>query len=318
MKFDVIFTNPPFQDTANRNSTPHKLWIDFTLAVFDRLLEEEGTLCQVSPSSFGSPSNSVLDIMREYETQVLRYDTEPHFRATALKPGSTFSDYAIRKRPTGDTVTRVHTAKQDFSMVLDETVWYLPNDLSPMSIGIHEKVIFLHPNKLPIEWDYVTCHNINRFAHRSKYKKVTLSEIEDPAFPYAAYHTSNSCWWSSVEPECLRVPKVVWSRSGYMKPVPDSGEYGVTDMSYFVRVNDFDEAENLAHNLSLNLIKYVSQSAKWSGFGNERVFAALPNLPRDKKLSDGELYSLFSLTAEEVEYVESYLAPKRRGRAPKA
>ena len=64
MRFDNILTNPPFQDTVNRKKTPHKLWIDFTLDVFDRLLKDGGNLLQVSPASFASPSNVVPDLMR--------------------------------------------------------------------------------------------------------------------------------------------------------------------------------------------------------------------------------------------------------------
>jgi hypothetical protein len=73
MKFDVILTNPPFQDSVNRKKTPHKLWIDFTLAVFDRLLKPGGSLVQVSPASFSSPSNVVLGLMEENQTRVLRF-----------------------------------------------------------------------------------------------------------------------------------------------------------------------------------------------------------------------------------------------------
>lgn len=302
----------------NRNSTPHKLWIEFTRAAFDRLLKDGGTLCQVSPASFGSPSNAVLDLMREFQTQVVRFDTEHHFQGTHLRPGSTFSDYSIRKLPRGSSNTLFITSLGEFQIHLDDSVAYLPNDLSPIAISIHRKVMFTHTEKLPVEWDYVTCHNINRFAHRSRFGKITLSEKEHPEFPFPAYHTSNACWWSSVEPECLKVPKVIWSRSGYMKPIADAGKYGVTDMSYFVRVQNSDEAANLAHNLSLKLIAYISKSAKWSGFGNERVFAALPALPVDRRLTDAELFEMFDLAQEEVDYVETFLAPKRRGRTAKA
>jgi hypothetical protein len=105
LKFDVILTNPPFQDSVKRNKTPHKLWIDFTKAVFDRLLVDGGVLCQVSPASFASPSNVILDVMRENQTLVLRTDTEAHFRKANV--GSSFSDYLIRKTPNNGTVTDV-------------------------------------------------------------------------------------------------------------------------------------------------------------------------------------------------------------------
>ena len=50
-------------------------------------------------------------------------------------------------------------------------------------------------------------------------------------------------------------------------------------------------------------MQYILKTAKWSGFGNEKVFKALPNLLRDKKLTDDEVYQLFGLTEPEVEYV---------------
>jgi hypothetical protein len=314
LKFDVILTNPPFQDSVNRNKTPHKLWIDFTKAVFDRLLLDGGLLCQVSPASFASPSNVILDVMREHQTLVLRLDTEAHFRDSNV--GSSFSDYLIRKTPNNGTVTDVLNRRGHFPTRLDESVWYLPNDFCETSLEIHRKVIFSSTEKLPVEWDYVTCHNIRRHPHRVA--EVTLSETKRDGFPFEVYHTNNASWWSSVAPPWINEPKVLWSRSGYMKPVPDEGRFCVTDMAYFVRVHDFHEAEILAHNLSLKLIYYISQTAKWSGYGNERVFAALPDLPRDRRLTDSELFEMFGLTGEEVDYVEASLAPKRRGRAPKA
>ena len=39
MKFDNIVGNPPYQDTNKRNTTPHKLWIDFTKKEFFRLVK---------------------------------------------------------------------------------------------------------------------------------------------------------------------------------------------------------------------------------------------------------------------------------------
>ena len=39
MKFDVVATNPPFQDYKNKKKTQHKLWIDFTRCAFDKWLK---------------------------------------------------------------------------------------------------------------------------------------------------------------------------------------------------------------------------------------------------------------------------------------
>ena len=95
----------------------------------------------------------------------------------------------------------------------------------------------------------------------------------------------------------------MWTRSGYTKAFYDGGKYGGTDMMYFVLVNSHNEGLNLLHNLQSKLMRYILKTAKWSGFGNEKVFTSLPNLLRNKKLSDKDIFNLFNLTQKEINYV---------------
>jgi hypothetical protein len=303
VKFDVILTNPPFQDSVNRRKTPHKLWIDFTLSVFRRLLKDGGSLVQVSPASFASPSNIVLELMTGFQTHVLRLDTGRHFPTI----GSTFSDYWIEKTSHKSSPTTVVTPHESFTIMLDRTVAYLPNDISRLSLSVHKKVMFGGGKRLPVEWDYVTAHNIRRYD-----ANPTLVETPDPSHPYPVFHTNRTTWWSSLQQEWATAKKVMWTRSGYTKPFYDPGRLGGTDMVYFVRVNSDTEGENLAHNLNSELMRYIYKTAKWSGFGNERVFSNLPSMPTDKSLSDYEVYTLFGISDEEVSYVRQSLGADRR------
>lgn len=303
MRFDNILTNPPFQDTVNRKKTPHKLWIDFTLDVFDRLLKDGGNLLQVSPASFASPSNVVLDLMSKHQTQVLRVDTEHHFPEV----GSSFSDYWIKKCLNDARPTLVSTSDEEFKIELDKSVAYLPNDLSRLSLSIHGKFMFEDRPKLVVEWDYVSAHNIRR-----RDKTPSLVEVRDDAHPYPVFHTNRSTWWSSARQEWAQSKKVMWTRSGYTKPFFDAGTLGGTDMVYFIRVATDAEGEALAANLNTKLFRYVYKTAKWSGFGNERVFSRLPDIPRDRTLTDHEMFQLFGISQEEVDYVERALEPRRR------
>ena len=303
MKFDVILTNPPFQDTVNRKKTPHKLWIDFTLAVFDRLLADGGSLIQVSPASFSSPSNVVLQLMEENSTEVLRFETDHHFPEVA----STFADYWIRKQHPRSPRTRVIKDESEFRITLDKSIAYVPNDLCRVSMSIHKKVMFTERDRLPVEWDYVVAHNIRRYD-----PEPTLVEIRDKSHPFPVFHTNRSVWWSSVRQEWADEPKVMWTRSGYTKPFYDPGEMGGTDMAYFVRVAVDDEGKALEEHLNTSLMLYIYKTARWSGFGNERVFALLPNLPRDRILSETEIHDWFGLTREEVQYVRDAMEPCRR------
>ena len=298
MKFDLILTNPPFQDRGKRGKTPHKLWIDFTRYSFDNLLADGGHLCQVSPSSFQSPSNRILDLMKVHDTQWINLDTAEHFDGVA----SSFADYTIRKAPNPHTGTMVTKDGCEFRVALDEDVMYLPNDLSDLALEVHRKVIFDSVEKLAVERDYVTCHNI-----LLKKQEPTLSKEQTDRHVFPVLHTNRQTWWSSLRQPWADEPKVMWSRSGYTLPFFDPGQLGGTDMVYFVRVPSAEAGQHLADHLASKLFRYVFKTAKWSGFGNERVFDALPALPLDRSLSDVDLFRMFQLTSEEVEYVEGQL-----------
>ncbi len=301
-KFDVILTNPPFQDSVQRGKTPHKLWIDFTRAVFARFLADGGLVCQVSPSSYGSPCNEVLSLMKQNETLLLRHDTNTHFPGVA----SSFSDYIIRKTPNSGVPTRIIVGGTEDSVVLDQNLFYIPNDLVACAIAVHRKVVFDKTRpRLRVEKDYITCHN--SLLKRSD----TLSHTRTERHCFPVFHTNRQIWWSSVRQPWADSPKVMWTRSGYTKPFFDNGRYGGTDMAYFVQVRNPTEGEILAHNLNLELMRYIYRTARWSGFGNERVFAALPDLPRDKRLTDEDAFALFSLTDKEVHYVRAALGQGR-------
>ena len=297
MQFDVVATNPPFQDSTKKKKTQHKLWIDFTQRAFDKWLKPGGLLLQVSPSSFMSPSNKILKIFQDKMALFLHLDTKRYFPDV----GSTFADYAIVNTNSVFQKTEITTSSGTFSKEIDPTMLYLPNDFCEEAYSIHEKVIFNQRPKLDVRYDYVTCHNV--LIHRND----TISKTKTPDHIFPIFHTNSQVWYSKIRQDWAGKKKVMWSRSGYTKPFYDDGVYGGTDMAYYVLVPDVESGENLVSNLNTKLIKYILKSAKWSGFGNEKVFRSLPNLPIDRKLSNLEMYVLFGLTEEERDYVENHM-----------
>lgn len=292
-RFDTIVTNPPFQDRTNRGKTRHKLWLDFTRRCVDSLLADGGYFCQVSPSSFRSPSSSVLNYFREYRVHWIDLDVNHYFPDVSVD----FATYLIEKVPdTSPPPTDVKTTDGHFRVTFDPLLFYVPNVLNREAASIHRKVVFEHSEKLAVERDYVTCHNI---IMKRQGENSTLSKVKTDRHIYPVFHTNRQTWWSSIQQEFANKPKVMWTRSGYTVPFFDNGNLGVTDMAYFVRVADENAGRNLAHNLNTMLLKYVYTTAKWSGFGHERVFDALPDLPRDRSLTDEELFEMFGLTESE-------------------
>jgi len=293
MQFDVVATNPPFQDSTNRKKTQHKLWINFTRETFSKWLKPEGLLLQVSPSSFLSPSSKVLKIFQEKIVEFLRLDIKGHFPDV----NSTFAYYSVINRDSGGEYTNIVNEKGLFTKRIDDSIFYLPNDFCDESLSIHNKVIFNQQDRLEVLYDYVTCHNVLIHRNDTISKKYTEKHI------HPIYHTNKQIWYSQVRQDWADKKKVMWTRSGYTKPFYDDGRYGGTDMMYYVIVDNANEGLNLLHNLQSKLMKYILETAKWSGFGNEKVFTSLPNLPRDKKLSDEDIFNLFNLTEEEIKYV---------------
>ena len=297
MQFDVIATNPPFQDSTNKKKTQHKLWIDFTQKTFSEWLKPGGVLLQVSPSSFLSPSNKILKIFQSKAVKYLHLDTKTYFP----KVGSTFADYMIRNQ-SDDEKTEIVTQAGTFYQKIDDSVFYLPIDVCEESLSIHRKVVFNRKESLDVRYDYVTCHNVNILR-----KTNIISKTKDDEYVHPILHTNKQIWYSKIRQNFADKKKVMWSRSGYTKPFYDNGILGGTDMAYYVLVSSDECGENLVHNLNSKLIRYILTTAKWSGFGNEKVFCRLPNLPTDRKMSDAEIYLLFGLTNKEREYVENHV-----------
>jgi len=293
MQFDVVATNPPFQDSTNKKKTQHKLWIDFTLKTFSDWLKPGGILLQVSPNSFLSPSNKVLRIFQSKAVKFLHLDTKTYFP----KVGSTFADYMVTNSLDAEK-TEIVTEQGTFYQKIDSTIFYLPIDVCEKSLSIHRKVIFETQDKLDVRYDYVNCHNVNILRGTG-----VISKTQSDEFKYPILHTNKQVWYSKIRQDWAHKKKVMWSRSGYTKPFYDDGILGGTDMAYYVLVSDQTSGENLVHNLSGLLLRYIFKTAKWSGFGNEKVFCKLPNIPTHSKMTDDEIFDYFQITEQEREYV---------------
>lgn len=294
-KIDIIFVNPPFEDKINKNSTQHKLWIDFTLKTFNDWLSPEGYLYQISPSSFVSPSSKIFKLFKQKQVEILNLQQEEYFPTV----NSSISWYIIKNIDDSTSETIIN---KDTHLLINDSLLYLPNDFNLISLSIHKKVMFTPVDKLIINYDYVTCHNNILLKSKRANTHSTLSKTETNTHIYPVFHTNKQIWWSEIKQDFADKKKVIWTRSGYTKPFYDNGKYGVTDLSYYVLVNDEDEGKYLENILTSQLFTYIFKTAKWSGFGNEKVFNSLPRLP-NKKYSDQELYDYFTLTQQEITYL---------------
>lgn len=292
--FDVIFVNPPFENKSERNTTPHKLWIDFTLKTFKDWLKPNGLLYQISPSSFSSPSSKILSLFREKNVKEIHFNQKEYFKDVSIS----IAWYIIQNN---DELHETNI-NDKFSIIIDDNIIYIPNDITNViSLSIHNKVMLNDSEKIKLEKDYVTCHNI-----RLKEEDSPLSKDKTETHIYPVFHTNKQIWYSSIKQGFLEDKKVMFTRSGYTKPFYDNGNYGITDLGYYISVSDDNEGENLSHNLNNEVFTYIFKTARWSGFGNEKVFSNIPKLP-NKNYSNDELYDYFKLTKDEIAYIKDNL-----------
>jgi hypothetical protein len=264
-----------------------------TRAIFDQMGIGD-ILLWISPQSWSSPSNKILKLMRENQVNYVSLDTDEYFEGI----GSSFSDYSITKTTTPSTQTTPVSDRNHSPCDIDfKDLFYLPNDACALSLSIHRKVMFGCQNYLDVRHDYVTNHNILLRTG------TTLSKTSTPQHIHPVFHTNRQTWFSSVRQKCMTEKKVVWTRSGYLKPFYDDGTVGITDMAYYIPVKSRATGERLVENLSSPLMEYIFTTAKWSGFGNERVFERLPQALSTVRSHD--LAKHFSLTPEEVAYIKN-------------
>lgn len=349
MKHDIVIGNPPFQNNIKRGKTQHKLWAPFTERVFSHWLKPEGYLGWITPQSWGSPNSKILDIFREKDVRCINFDTKHYFPTVA----STFSHYVIKNSPSNGPSTITVDGESFLHEINQETIW-VPNILSKESISVHSKVMFGDAERHRINYDYVTCHNVIRHAKslldkkmmkvveklmedgitelettsvlerlrslsekRAK-AKITVSEVRTDEHVHPLLHTNVKTWYSSIEQSFARGRKVMWSRSGYTKPFYNNGTVdplGCTDMGYFINVDSDKEGENLERFLNSSLMRYIFKTAKWSGFGNERVFMSIPKIALSGNFNDSDVYDSFNLTKEEISHIKETIEPGQRSKS---
>ena len=294
-KVNIIFVNPPFEDKVGKNSTQHKLWIDFTLKTFNDWLDKDGYLYQISPSSFVSPSSKVFKLFKQKKVMYLNLHQESYFPTV----NSSISWYIIKNTDDSSYETRINDTT---NLLINDSLLYLPNDFNLTSLSIHKKVMFDTIEKLDVKYDYVTCHNNIILKSSRNNTHSTLSKKKTETHIYPVYHTIPQIWYSEIKQDFADKKKVIWTRSGYVKPFYDDGTLGVTDLSYYVLVDNDTEGELLVDILTSKLFVYIFTTAKWSGFGNDKVFYKLPKIP-NKKYTNEELYTYFNLTEDEITYL---------------
>lgn len=300
MKFDIVIGNPPYEAATKegRKDQANNLWSKFTNKSMS-LVKDGGYVSLITPTSWLSPAADIGKgkhgtrffeaYFQRYKTHVLNVnECAKHFNV-----GSTFSYFVLEKTESNNFNTRVITEEDDFTINLN-TISYLPKSMNPLSIGINKKVL-------------EQTEKFGIVGNNLPETRIEMKKEKDSKFNVPCYNTpaKGGTYWYSQQPiDTANKAKVIISISGNYVPIYDQGGKSFTGMCLAYYLKNNDNMDSIRSFLESKLIKFVLSENKYTGWVSP-VVSELPNIDKTKLWTDQDLYNYFSLTQEEVNYIES-------------
>ena len=297
MKFDVIAGNPPYQE-LNENGKNwgggRKLWEEFVLKSME-LLNDGGYLCLVHPSTWRAYSDKALlrHVHQKNNPLYINLETAKQYFGGV---GSRFDWYVLQKSKYNGK-TQVESTEGKTTINISE--WdVIPNGFSSVMASVFLKA-WACPSKLGFE------KNQTHHSYRDH-----VSETQSAKFCYPIKHAIRSgpddtVLWASKPHEVQSKQKILISRGGYLRPIYDSGKYGVSQDALFMLVLSKNEADYLVRWFDMKFLRFLLQHTKFSAYHNHKCINTFP-YPKDlpEGFTDADVYKHFNLTAEEIALIE--------------
>ena len=315
MKFSVVIGNPPYQD-GDREDQANKLWPQFVKKAYD-IVEDNGYIAMITPNGWMQPTADIgkgtgknalsifNDIFKKNNLIVANIDSD-NIRETYFKGvGSTFSYYLFQKALySGSTefITSTGNVQIDISNIDS-----LPKITSKESLSIVKKMIGT---------PFVFCdqnHGLGGKENDTQGSSVFVKKTKNGNvsgtvdYKYKTYHTNKNggtYWYSETLNPYTNIPKVIISLSGTYLPVFNNTT-GFSNMCLALVCATDEEATRAQFVLSSKLYKFWVEMQKFSGFNPRKLILTLPALSLAQDWTDDTIYKHFSLTQEEIDYVEA-------------
>lgn len=321
---NIVTMNPPFQaldPQGSRKSKANNLWSRF-IRLFTTIVGEHPSLksphkfvASVNPGSWMSTASKKAggdlrgEVFNTYDILHLEVGTgNKYFPTEGI---GTVTWFVLSKTKTSGLETRVRTQFNNkvypvFNVDLKK-LKYLPTIFIPDVIRIVEKVMGRNEN-IPFEYT-------NELATSSKFNRENvLSSNQDKEHPYPIFHTNAQILYSTIPHSHQNDIKVMVSLSGKFEPfIDEKGVYGATHIGFYVLVPNVEMAKSIASVLNSKLYRFIVERVlKWSGFNSQTVIVNLPAVDFSHLWTDNELYELFNIDEDEIEFIETVM--KKSGR----
>ena len=292
-KFDIIMGNPPFQITneiGNRKALNHNLWEVFLSKCFNELLNNNGFLLFITPTSWMSPTFKYKNI---FLTNYISFLNINECTKWFNNVGSSFSYYIINKtnqKKNTEVICKYKNKIYASSLLIKKDMLFLPSLLTDDSLNIIDK---FYNNKLD-KISFLASSELHSYN-----KKEFINKCDNKKFTYKIRHTTtNNNLCSSIKHSLSDKNKILMNIPSNLEPLFDNGKLGFTENQIYFLTNN----KNYVNLLNSKLYNFIFTICKWSGFNNKLIFKNIPYIEKFK--DDITVYKLFKLTKDEIKLIE--------------
>ena len=301
MKFDVVIGNPPYQDSkahGKKTTGNGALWVKFTVKAMD-LVKDNGFLGFVIPDSWTAPTYDLMgsresiftDYFKKANLFYLNFDVKKFFPNVGIDP----SAFILKKdqRYAGTTIkTPTETTNLDLS-----NMSFITKDLSSTSLSIHSKVLSNKENS-----------RLMKMRWKKTVTSIVAQETKDKTFkyPFVDHHSYKPIRWANtLDPDATKRKVLVPYVGKYQCIVDNVGELGARESVSVLFLNDNEKGEFAERFFTSKLINFIMNTNQWTQYQLSQILNFIPIEDFSQDWNDSKIYKHFSLTQDEIDYVEA-------------
>ena len=290
-EYDLVIANPPYAlfNNGKRTAKNHSVFKDFIKKGLN-VLKEDGYLVFIVPDSWMSLSdrNDTPSILSQYQFIYLNiHGAKKYFP----KVGSSFTWFVLKKVENKNEflVDNFYKISERSIVSLDKGISNIPLFYNKIVKSILNKTLNSTCEKFKVE----TSSNLHKYT-----KKSLLSVNKDEIFRYEVVHTPKQRVFSKVPHKFQLGWKVFISLTSYYSTFIEK-DSGMTQSIAFIRTKNEEESLKIKNILDKPLFKFINDIHRYGNFKNVRI---LQKFPYEEN---------FSLTEEEVKFIDNFLALTR-------
>lgn len=299
-KYDLIVANPPYAkilENGKRASKNHNLIKDFIKqALFH--LKPNGYLLFITPDNWMSYADRNVLIELITSLQIIHLDihsAKKYFK----KIGSTFTWYIIQNCDfyKNINVSGIWKKKEYVSSVMSKQRKYIPLFYNQMVQNILSKTV---DNTTLPKFEVKTSSDLHKYT-----KAAFIHNEKTEKFQYKLIHTPKQTVYSSRPHKYQDGYKVFISTTDKYSVFIDN--CGMTQSIVFILCSNEKEAKKYVQILQHPLYVFINNICRWGNFNNIRILQSFPIPNIDYSGNHQELYDYFTITKEEIEFIDANL-----------